>query len=135
MSLLLEDILQFLVDNRLYQGLGVDAFWDKMPDSPDSCVVAYEYMGFAEVPYEEAVHRSIQIVCRETSASLAKASVTKVHNLIRSSLDETGAIYYNGRFTQTSIRQAPFKLNEDSKNRVTFCFNLGITTCEDTLGG
>ena len=103
MSLLLEDILQFLVDKKLYQGLGVDAFWDKLPDKPDTCVVAYEYSGFAEVPYEEAVHRSIQIVCLEPSASLAKASATRVHNFIRSSLAETGVIYFNCRFTQARI--------------------------------
>lgn len=135
MSLLLEDILQYIVDNDLYQGLGVDAFWDKLPDSPDSCIVAYEYSGYAEVPYERAQHRSVQIVCREPSASLAKASATKVHNLIRSSLDESGVVYFNSRFTQTSIRQAPFKLDEDSKGRVTYCFNLGITTSEDVIGG
>ena len=135
MSLLLEDLLQFFVDNNLYKGLGVDAFWDKLLDKPDSCIVVFEYTGFAEVSYEPAVHRSVQVVCREPSASLAKASVTKVHNLIRSSLDETGVIYLNGRFTQTSIRQTPFKLNEDKESRVTYGFNLGITTTEDELGG
>lgn len=135
MSLLLEDVLQFVVDNGLYTGLGVDAFWDKLPDKPDTCIAVFEYSGFAEVPYETAVHRSVQIVCREPSASLAKASATRVHDLIRSSLDETGVIYLNGRFTQTSIRQTPFKLNEDKESRVTYGFNLGITTTEDELGG
>lgn len=135
MSLLLEDMLQFFVDNGLYKGLAIDAFWDKLPDTPDSCIVVFEYSGFAEVPYESATHRSVQVVCREPSASLAKASATKAHDLIRSSLDEAGVVYYNGRFTQTSIRQTPFKLNEDQKSRVTYCFNLGVTTSEDMIGG
>lgn len=133
MSLLLEDMLTFLVDNGICKGLGEDAFWDKLPDSPDSCIAVFEYEGMAEMPYEtDALHRSVQIVCRASTASSAKATATRVHNLIRSSLDETGKIIYNGRFTQTSIRQAPFKLNEDKKARVTYGFNLGITTSEDS---
>lgn len=132
MSLLLEDMLTFLVDNGICTGLGEDAFWDKLPDNPDSCIAIFEYEGMAEVPYEpDAIHRSVQIVCRAPTAASAKATATRVHNLIRSSLDETGKVVYNGRFTQTSIRQAPFKLNEDKKSRVTYGFNLGITTSED----
>lgn len=132
MSLLLEDILTELVDQGLYTGLGKDAFWDKMPAMPDRCITLYEYTGLPEVPYEEAVHRSVQVTCRNTSASLAKTDAERVHEFIVSSLDETGRIDYNSRFTQTSLRQTPFKIDEDDNTRVIFGFNMGITTSRDS---
>lgn len=132
MSLLLEDILAELVNAELYNGPGLDAFIDKMPSSPDRCIVLYEYTGLPEVPYEEAVHRSVQIVCRNSSSSLAKTDADRVHEFIVTSLDETGRLDYNGRFTQTSIRQTPFKIDEDDLCRVQFGFNIGVTTSRDS---
>ena len=132
MSLLLEDILTTLVDAGIYDGMGTDAFWDKMPAMPDRCITLYEYTGLPEVPYEDAVHRSVQIVCRNSSASLAKADAEEVHEFIVTSLDETGRLDFNGRFTQTTLRQTPFKIDEDDLNRVQFGFNMGITTSRDS---
>lgn len=133
MSLLLQDILEYLVDNELCEAVGTDAFMDKRPDQPDTCFTIYEYEGMAEAPYETvATHRSVQLTYRAPTAAEAKVGITKAHNLIRSSLDETGVIYFNGRFTQTSIRQTPFKLLEDSNARVVYGFNMGITTEEDS---
>ena len=86
MSLLLEDILTELVNQGFYEGLGKDAFWDKMPATPDRCLVLYEYTGLPEVPYEDAMHRSVQVTCRNTSASLAKTDIERVHEFIVSSL-------------------------------------------------
>ena len=131
MSYLLEDILQFLVDNEVYEGLGVDAFWDKLPDEPTECIVVYEYDGMPEVPYEEAMNRSVQLICRASTSIDAKAMATRVYNLIRTSLDETGRIDFNDRFTQTYLRQTPFKMDEDEKARVIYGFNMGITTSID----
>ena len=132
MSLLLEDILTAFVNEGLYNGMGLDAFWDKMPASPDRCIALYEYTGLPEVPYEDAVHRSVQVVCRNTSASLAKADAERVHEFIVTSLEEDGRIDFNGRFTQTSLRQTPFKIDEDDRSRVIFGFNMGITTSRDS---
>lgn len=132
MSLLLEDILEELVNQGFYNGLGLDAFWDKMPSSPDRCLVVYEYTGLPEVPYESAVHRSVQVTCRNTSASLAKIDAERVHEFIVTSLEEDGRIDFNGRFTQTSLRQTPFKIDEDDRSRVIFGFNIGITTSRDS---
>lgn len=132
MALLLEDILQEFANQGFYSGLAIDCFWDKMPDEPNSCVVAFEYYSEPDVPWEDAaVHRSVQLVFRESSASLAKAAATRVYNYLRSSLDETGKLFFNGRFTQTSLRQTPFKLDEDDRGRVVYGFNMGITTARD----
>ena len=132
MALLLEDILTEFVNQGLYTGLGVDAFYDKMPDMPDRCIVVYEYSGLPVVPYEDAVHRSVQIVCRNSSTTLVKTDIERVLDFIVTSLDETGRIDFNERFTQTSIRQTPFKIDEDDRTRVLFGFNIGVTTCRDS---
>ena len=131
MGFLLDDIALFLTEHGLCKGLGVDIFTDKLPDSPDECYVLFEYDGAPEVPYEQAVQRNVQLICRATSAIQAKTNATSVHNLIKQSLDETGRIDYNGRFTQTTLRQTPFKLDEDEKNRVVFGFDMGMTTSID----
>lgn len=132
MKLLLEDILQELCSANLCAALGEDCFWDKLPDSPDSCIAVFEYNSESDVPYEnDAVHRSVQLVCRESTAISAKAKVTRVYDYIRSTLDETGVMYFNERFTQTSLRQTPFKLDEDDRSRVIYGFNMGITTARD----
>lgn len=124
-------MIQFFTDHNLCEGLGIDAFWDKLPDTPDNCIAIFEYTGFLEEPWEPTVHRNVQIICRAPSAINAKANATRLHNLIKSSMDETGRIDFNDRFTQTTIRQTPFKINEDDKSRVVFGFNLGITTAID----
>lgn len=136
MSLLLEDIIEFLVANKLYDGLAKDAFWDKMPDEPNRCIALFEYQGLEDLPWEtDATHRSVQVVCRNSTASGAKTDVTQVYNLINSCLEEDSRIDFNGRFTQTVLRQTPFKIDEDEKNRVTYGFNMGITTSTDMIGG
>lgn len=132
MSLLLEDILQYFVDNGICKGIGVDAFWDKLPEAPDSCIAVFEYEGMPVEPYEPAVHRSVQVICREPSAILAQTTALRAFRLIQSSLDESGRIDFNGRFTQTSLRQTPFKLDEDESNRVVYGFNMGVTTENDS---
>ena len=132
MSYLLEDILEYLVQNEICTGVGTDAFWDKVPDSPDVCYAVFEYDGMPEVPYEEAMHRSVQLICRASNSIDAKANATRVYSLIRSDLDEVGRIDFNGRFTQTTLRQTPFKMDEDEKSRVVYGFNMGITTSIDT---
>lgn len=132
MSLLLEDILTEFATQQLYSALGTDLFWDKMPDMPDRCLVVYEYTGLPEVPYEDAVHRSVQIVCRNVSTTLVKADIERVHDFLVTSLDEAGRIDFNTRFAQVSIRQTPFKIDEDERNRVLFGFNIGITTSRDS---
>lgn len=132
MSYLLEDMLVAFSDAELYNGPGLDSFWDKMPADPDRCIVLYEYTGLPPVPYESAVHRSVQITCRNTTASMAKADVDAVYTYLVTHLDEAGRIDFNNRFTQTSIRQTPFKIDEDDLGRVTYGFNIGVTTSIDS---
>lgn len=129
MSDLLEDIITHLHNNDLCGALAEGAFIDKLPDTPDECLALFEYEGMGDVPWEtDAAHRSIQLVCRATSASKAKANAWSIYDFIKQSLDEIGRVDFNGRFTQTTIRQTPFKFDEDSKARVVYGFNLGVTT-------
>ena len=133
MSYLLEDIIQFLADADACEGAAKDAFWDKLPDAPDECIALFEYTSEGERPWDkETMHRSVQIIFRAQTAAKAKAKATQVYNLINDSLDEAGRIDYNGRFSQTTLRQTPFKVDEDEKARVVYGFNMGITTSIDT---
>ena len=133
MSYLLKDIIEFIASNDLCEGAAIDAFWDKLPDLPDDCLALFEYASDVERPWDkDTMHRSVQIIFRAPTASKAKAKATQVYNLINDSLDEAGRIDYNGRFSQTTLRQTPFKIDEDAKARVFYGFNMGITTSIDT---
>lgn len=128
---LLEDIVMYLAAEGLVRGDGVDAFRDFIPESPDNIVILYEYAGDPVSQYTDVVHRSVQVVVRNKSASAAKALANKLLAAFRKS-DETLRIDFTAsRWGQTHIRQTPFKLKQDENGRIYYAFNLGITTNTD----
>lgn len=123
---LLLDIVTFLADNGIVQGDGVDAFRDFTPEAPDSIVALHEYKGDPAVPYDPSVHRSVQIVSRDKNADVARQRALNIFKLLTS--DNLIVKFTPDRWGQVYLRQAPFKLEQDTNDRVSYCFNIGITT-------
>lgn len=123
---LLLDIVTFLTDNGIVQGDGVDAFRDFTPEAPDSLVALHEYKGDPAVFYDPTVHRSVQIVSRDTDADIARQRALEIYKLLLS--DNLIVNFTPDRWGQVYLRQPPFKLGQDDNNRVSYCFNIGITT-------
>lgn len=128
---LLEDIVAYLATKNIVEGDGVDAFRDFQPESPDNIVSLHEYAGDPVSRYTDVVHRSVQVVIRNKSASASKAKAYAVLNAFRMSDDAQRINFSDTRWGQVHIRQTPFKIKQDENGRTHYAFNLGITTNTD----
>lgn len=123
---LLLDIVTFLADNRIVQGDGVDAFRDFTPEAPDSLVALHEYKGDPAVSYDPNVNRSVQVTVRDKDADVARQKALDIYKLLTS--DNLIVQFTPDRWGQVYLRQPPFKIGQDNNDRVTYGFNIGITT-------
>lgn len=123
---LLLDIVTFLTDNGMVQGDGVDAFRDFTPEAPDSLVALHEYKGDPAVSYDPNVNRSVQVTVRDKDADVARQKALKIYKLLTS--DNLIVQFTPDRWGQVYLRQPPFKIGQDDNDRVTYGFNIGITT-------
>ena len=123
---LLLDIVNFLTNNSIVQGDGVDTFRDFTPEAPDFLVALHEYKGDPAVPYDPAVHRSVQVTARDKNADIARTKALQIYNALYS---ENLIVHFTSdRWGQVYLRQTPFKISQDENGRVTYGFNVGITT-------
>ena len=123
---LLLDIVTFLADKSIVQGDGVDAFRDFTPEAPDSLVALHEYKGDPAVFYDTAVNRSVQVTVRDKDADIARQRALEIYKVLTS---ENLIVHFTpDRWGQVHLRQPPFKIGQDSNDRVTYGFNVGITT-------
>lgn len=125
---LLEALVAHCVANGIVSGDGIDTFRDFTPESPDDVVVFHEYRGDPISPYTEHVHRSVQVKTRAKTAEDARNKAVKVLDALRSDTEDLRVDFSDVLWGQVYIRQAPFKLQQDESDRITYCFNLGITT-------
>ena len=123
---LLLDIVTFLADNRIVQGDGVDAFRDFTPEAPDSLVALHEYKGDPAVFYDQNVNRSVQVTVRDKDADVARQKALDIYKLLTS--DNLIVQFTPDRWGQVHLRQPPFKIGQDNNDRVTYGFNIGVTT-------
>ena len=123
---LLLDIVTFLADNKIVQGDGVDAFRDFTPEAPDSLVALHEYKGDPAVFYDQNVNRSVQVTVRDKDADVARQKALNIYKLLTS--DNLIVQFTPDRWGQVHLRQPPFKIGQDNNDRVTYGFNIGVTT-------
>ncbi len=127
---LLLDIIEYLVEEGVLEGDGVDAFRDFAPDSPDDVTIIYEYQGDPQALHEDtAVHRSLQIVSRSKQPTTAKVKANEIHAFLSppgryKKLNEN-------RWCQLYPRQTPFKIKTDDNGRVYYGYNFGVTSYKD----
>lgn len=123
---LLLDIVTFLADNKIVQGDSVDAFRDFTPEAPDSLVALHEYKGDPAVFYDPNVNRSVQVTVRDKDADVARQKALDIYKLLTS--DNLIVQFTPDRWGQVHLRQPPFKIGQDNNDRVTYGFNIGVTT-------
>ena len=123
---LLLDIVTFFTSKGLIEGDGIDAYRDFVPEMPDNLVAVTEYKGSPPVHYEPMVHRSVQIAVRNKDADAARRKALELFKALQS--DNTIVHFTPERWGQVVLRQSPFRSSTDSSDRVTYAFNMGITT-------
>lgn len=127
MSLLLA-LIEYCVSNGVLVGDGEDSYRDFTPEVPDTVVTFAEYSGNPVSPFTDCVHRSIQIKSRSMDAEAARTKALQLLDLFKSDDESLRVNFSDTLWGQVYIRQTPFKLDQDTAGRVTYCFNLGITT-------
>lgn len=127
MSLLLL-LIEYGVSKGVLVGDGEDSFRDFVPESPDNIAVFSEYNGAPLLNVIDSVHRSVQVKVRNKDAEAARSKAVQVMNIFKAETESLRIDFAEGYWGQVYIRQTPFKLSQDESNRVTYCFNLGITT-------
>lgn len=125
---LLEALVAYGVAKGVLVGDGEDSFRDFMPEIPDNVVVFHEYAGSPVSPYTESVHRSVQVKVRNKSAEVARVKALQLFDIFKSTSESLRVDFTDAYWGQVYIRQTPYKLSQDTSDRVTYCFNLGITT-------
>lgn len=128
---LLLDLVNYFVGKGLAIGDGEDCFRDFAPETPDSIIALHEYKGDPAVAYDDLVNRSVQITARDRSADIARRKVLEMYEALRedSQLSENLVVHFSDeRWGQVYLRQTPYKIRVDADNRVTYGFNIGITT-------
>lgn len=121
---LIGDVANLIIGEELAQAVDVDIFKDFIPDNPDDIVVVSEYSSLQVVAFANASVRSIQIVCRSKSNSKAREKCWKIFDTFLSRIPITTI---GGRTCVLAIRNAPFKMEVDKKNRHLYVFNMGVT--------
>ena len=136
MSTLLEKITEYLVNQDVVQGSGIDIFRDFLPDSPSKVIVLHEYGSPRGTVGSEALIRRIQIEVR-TSAEDPMWGRDKIWELFRILAPIEGII--DGREENPSTDlwmvvlplQSPYKVRVDDSNRWMFSFNINTITTRE----
>jgi len=127
MANLLMDIADYLVASNV--ALSDQIFRDGSPDTPDYAIILYEYAGNVSIPQVDTTLRSLQVVVRDFSPTISREKANEIYNLFKT---EDGVLSITlDRWCMPHLRQSPFKLKVDTKNRVYYAFNLGMTTYND----
>lgn len=125
---LLEDIVAYLTELKLIEGDGIDTFRDFKPETPDNIVSLHEYKGDPTSPFTNAVHRSVQVVVRNTKATEAQALAKRLCQAFMTDREDRRIDFTPERWGQVYVRNTPHKFQQDESDRIHYGFNLGITT-------
>lgn len=125
---LLLDIVTFLTSAGVIEGDGIDTFRDFIPEMPDNVIAITEYSGNPPVPFDTAVHRSIQVSVRDKNADAARRKALELFKALQPKSESLRVDFTDERWGAVSLRQTPFRMKTDSSDRVTYGFNMGITT-------
>jgi hypothetical protein len=128
-SPLLYDIAIYIISKGIASGDGVDIFRDFLPEQPDNLICLTEYQGDALTYYEKDVgHRSIQILVRNKNADEARTKALAICKALRQDRGNSVVDFTPERWGQVFIRQTPFKIGQDELDRISYGFNIGVTT-------
>lgn len=125
----LVDVATYLDSQQASLTLGTNLFLGRMPDSPDTCVVLYEYGGSAPdntmggglpVLQNPSVQIAVRAVLYASAESLINLCWGTLEGIVDMSLSGT-------RYNRVTAIQSPFVLERDSQDRVIFVQNFNVT--------
>lgn len=122
------DLANFLDTAQASLTLGTNLFIGRLPDSPDTCVVLYEYGGSAPdslmgTGLPAIQNPAVQVVVRSASYAAAETLATTCWTTLEGIVNQTltATLYY-----RVSAIQSPFPLERDSQDRIVFVQNFDV---------
>jgi len=125
---LLLDIVEYLADNNVAIGDGIDCFRDYSPEDPDNVIVLYEYRGSASVSFDDTTQRAVQVTVRSSDPDYARDKAIEIFNLFKVKECAKRVDFTADRWGQVTLRNTPFKIKVDENDRFIYGFNMGILT-------
>ena len=126
---LLIDVATYVDSQLVSLILGTNLFVGRLPESPDTCAVLYEYggtppdntMGTALPSLENP---SLQVLVRAANYASAQTLIQSIWVVLEGVVDTTLS---GTRYNRISANQSPFPLDRDSVDRVLFVQNFDVT--------
>ena len=132
MSMLVDDLGQFLIDSGIAKGFGNDLFLSYIPQDPDNVIVLTEYNGLPSGMGISAVTRNVQIKVRNLDYVTGNSICWQIFNLFIQGENQDFILDINpNRFIIASALNSPTPLMLDDRDRQEFVFNLQFTTNRD----
>lgn len=128
MSELVRDLGQYLIDERIAQGVGQDIFLNYTPDEPSDVIILTEYSSSGNLGNGSLLRR-VQILVRSVDYQIAREKIWSIYNAFIK--EDDFILHLPERYLISSAVQAPLPLMIDDKERQTFVFNLSFTTNKD----
>lgn len=123
--MMLDDIAAYLAEQNIGT-VGTSIFKGSMPDSPDNCIVVYEYAGLPPdlaLDGKEIEQPGLQVRVRNKSYSAGREAIESVIT----ALSPTANKYLSGTFYLSIIvNQSPAPLGKDAKNRHEWTVNFSV---------
>jgi hypothetical protein len=126
MAGLLVDLENYIINLGLATADGVDIYRDYLPDTPDAVITLYEYSGEPFANGVDGMLRMIQILVRAKSYAGARLLSWSLYNAFHTPDDYIHTL--GGKEALIRVRSTPLKMLADETSRVTFTFNMGVTT-------
>lgn len=120
---LMEDILRFIIASGLNYTIGVDAFVCR-DSGKGRTLVVNEYAGIPLGDETTTSFRNVQIMVRNKDTVKCWKDIMEIYQLFNRDRFMT----IGDRWMQVEIRQTPFKIGYDDARRISFAFNMQITT-------
>lgn len=130
---LLEDIATWIISGGHATAIGTDIFCNFDPDLIDELIILYEYDSVSsDIRGNNATVRYVQVVVRKKQPSDASTLASSLYHFCRRE-DSDDPIYDfpGGRWAIIDVKQPPLKIEVDANKRVSFAFNMAITTTAD----
>ena len=121
---LLDNTIQYIIDNGLATAKDTDIFKEYAPKTPDDCTIVYEYNGSPPAMFTNMSVRSIQIVSRAKTQAVAKPQAWNLYKLFH---QDSLQITLGTQKAIIKMRNTPIKIGVDELGRCLWAFNMALT--------
>jgi hypothetical protein len=127
---LLLDLIDYLVEEEIVEGDGVDIFRDFIPETPDNVIALMEYPGRTLRSGLDPVSRVVRVMVRALNVDDARDKIIELYDFFTTPDDEIHH-FAESRWAVIHAFDTPAKIGVDPSNRVFYGFVISVLTHKD----